>query len=247
MPSLRGKTVDITNSLTDQIMLKAVPKQMLIHFGGFHNISKYLRTNPDDNTKQVLRLPGQYVEHVGLKIVVNWMQRACKEPRNTLKLNAPGKNIFIACAIARALRTLGCSADAHRVHKFIKRCYFSGPLNAKKVMALWGNLPHDCIYNRWAVVNVRNTLEGNHDGTLPESFKINLRKLMNQWQGITVAVAAVQANVNKNRATYHEWDNYGKDKITVEAWVDAVEDEEIETVNGELAPKVKAMTIEGIS
>jgi hypothetical protein len=165
-----------------EILLRVVPKQMLAHFCGWEHISPLLRHT--DEGKQELRLKKKYCEPLGLKIVVDWMQRACKDPKIDF-LKAPVNDIIAACAIQRALRVLGCYTDADRLNYFIQLHYFRRPLNAQKVAKLVEAFPIDSIHIEWMVTNVHYSLtDGWVNEVLPASFKRNLRAVIKKNEAL---------------------------------------------------------------
>jgi hypothetical protein len=176
---LSSKKIDITVSLhgKHEVVLKAVPKQMLAHFCGWDDIAPLLWCCGGGRVQE-LRLKRKYCKYKGLKIVVDWMQRACKNPELD-PLKAPKTDITVACCIQRALRALGCFTDAARVNRFIKCHYFERPLNGKKVADLTREFDMNRLHMHWMAANVHTTLsDGWSAHVLPSSFKRNLRAVI---------------------------------------------------------------------
>ncbi|KAF2734212.1 hypothetical protein EJ04DRAFT_523906 [Polyplosphaeria fusca] len=155
---LRGTKIDIICTETGDLFLKLVSKQMLIHFLGMPTVATYLLTRTDGS--QALTVSAKHCDYIGLKLVIAWMQRACRLPGQTteLKVHPTGDSILVACSIARALRVFGCLDDLTRIEQSISHYYFDRSLRLEEIEELWCVLPHDCIYNKMLVANVRSTL-----------------------------------------------------------------------------------------
>ncbi|KAF2118774.1 hypothetical protein BDV96DRAFT_677624 [Lophiotrema nucula] len=168
---LTGKKLDIICYETNTTLLEQVPKSMLIFFCGYQNISRLLATKYNGTNTQALCVSQRHCEYIGLKIVVAWMQRACRSsiPSSVRQLEAPKNNVLVACCIARTLRALGCRADAQRIDRDIMNTFFSEILTVPQVKDLWYSLPRGSVYVKWMLANVRTQLRNPPKGFVSEA------------------------------------------------------------------------------
>lgn len=195
---LNSKKIDIavTSFGIGKVVLHAVPKQMLAHFCGWDYISPLLHYTNEG--KQELRLKEKHCEVLGLKVVIDWMQRACKDS-NIDVIKAPSDDIVLACSIQRALRVLGCYADADRMNRYVKRHFFDQRnVNAPKVAKMLEAFPIDSLHINWLATNVIESLDNE---VLPATFRRNLRAVIKKnWafevemQNIRISRDAAGAN-----------------------------------------------------
>ncbi|KAF2443462.1 hypothetical protein P171DRAFT_473737 [Karstenula rhodostoma CBS 690.94] len=130
--SVYGPKLDIVEEGTGHKFATAVSKKMLVLFCGRNAINRFLRTlKREDNENwqggpivQQLRFPRNYTNHVGIKILISWMHRACVMPKNAMKPIRIPKNTFAALSLSRALTAFGLHSDANRVDQAIANIHF---------------------------------------------------------------------------------------------------------------------------
>ncbi|KAJ4348703.1 uncharacterized protein N0V89_010081 [Didymosphaeria variabile] len=161
--SLFGPTLDIVEEGTDHKFAAAVPKKMLALFCGRKMLNRFLRTlEREDNEKwvggpvgQELRFPRHHVNHIGVKIVIAWMHRACRTPKEEMKQIRIPKNLFAALSLARALTAFGLHSDANRVDMFIANHHYQRPMYPNEIFSIWNCLPKDSKYIYRMIADLR--------------------------------------------------------------------------------------------
>jgi len=178
--ALYGPAVDVVEDGTNKILAYQVPKKMLILMCGRPAIAKYLRTleradaaeGYGDPLQQELRIPHGTASHVGFKIVLAWMKRACyPKYTSTMEPIRVPKNLFAAISLARTLDLLGLHRDACRVDKIIANNHFKRPIYRDELASMWKCLPKDNKYLYGIVNKLRHRLDKIEQGRakpLPE-------------------------------------------------------------------------------
>ncbi|ORY15392.1 hypothetical protein BCR34DRAFT_585043 [Clohesyomyces aquaticus] len=167
---LRGSKI---NLVTDRGTVSSVSKKMLIHFCGSHSINKHKHDSLDGII--YLKLPPN-TEYIGVKIVTDWMQAACKgtSPATPLRVSTKPADVFASCSTVRALRAFGLYKDAGRIDRFLENQVFTLPLSGSIVKEIWMRFPRDGKYVNWTLENIFQTLHYLHPGEVgqdPESLK----------------------------------------------------------------------------
>lgn len=162
-----GPTLDIVEEHSGHIFAFAVPKKMLVLFCGRKVISRFLRTLEREENEssesghlvQVLQFPRSYTNHIGVKIVINWMHLAChRKPSDMRPVHLP-KTLFAAISLSRALTAFGLHRDASRVDHFISVRLFARHLDLDEVVAIWRCLPKDSKYTYRMIEELRKQLQ----------------------------------------------------------------------------------------
>lgn len=198
---LNSKKLEITvvSAWDETVLLRGVSKRMLAHFCGWNFLEPLLLYA--SNGKQQLRLDNKDCELYGLKIVVDWMQRACKNPKIGA-IEAPSHDVVAACSIQRALRALCCCTDAHRVNAYIKSHYFDNcNLNAQKVTQMYRTFSHPCEHLYWTADNVFKSLEMPNKH-LPSSFKRNLRAAIRKNPSLEINLSTIKHSIDARGPKY---------------------------------------------
>ncbi|KAF2734211.1 hypothetical protein EJ04DRAFT_577110 [Polyplosphaeria fusca] len=114
---LRSRRINIVNDTTKEVYVRAVSKQMLIHFCGTYHIFKYLKNVR--NTRQILQLPNGLVEQRGLQHVVDYMQKCCLDvlAQEGLDDYLWSKSVQERIETVRACKVLGLWEDAKLVEE----------------------------------------------------------------------------------------------------------------------------------
>ncbi|KAL1602569.1 hypothetical protein SLS60_005985 [Paraconiothyrium brasiliense] len=178
-----GRTLDIVEEGTDHKFAAAVPKKMLALFCGRKILNRFLRTlEREDNVNwtggpvaQELRFPRQYVNHVGVKILIAWMHRACRTPKKEMKQIRIPKNLFAALSLSRALTAFSLHRDANRVDKFIAEHHYKRPMYPDEIISIWNCLPKDSKYIYRMVEDLRKKryeYENGDKKALPDAEKV---------------------------------------------------------------------------
>ncbi|KAL5436235.1 hypothetical protein PMIN07_006081 [Paraphaeosphaeria minitans] len=181
--SVYGPKVDIVEECTGHKFAAAVPKKMLVLFCGRSVLNRFLRTlEREDNENwqggpvaQELRFPRHYTNHVGVKIVISWMHRACVTPKKAMCPIRVPKNTFAALSLSRALTALRLHRDASRVDHIIATKHFKGWVNFDNIVSIWNCLPKDSKYVYRMVEDLRKQLDLYESGdtdALPEAEKV---------------------------------------------------------------------------
>ena len=166
--AIAGPTLDIVEENTEHVFAFAVPKKMLVLFCGRKVINRFLRTleREDDESlegakpKQLLQFPCNYANHIGVKIMINWMHRACRsEPSDMRPITIP-TNLFAAISLSRTLTAFGLHRDASRVDHHISSHHFAHPLRLAGVIPVWKCLPKDSKYTYRMIEELRKQLRG---------------------------------------------------------------------------------------
>ncbi|KAF2269061.1 hypothetical protein CC78DRAFT_540494 [Lojkania enalia] len=158
--SLRGKKVDIIEDESGNVFLRRVPKKMLVLFCGRPAISRVLRTlSTEDKSEQQILVPPSSTNHVGLKILVSWMTRACKiETSTAIKPFRTPKNLFAAISLARTLQFFDLNLDARRVDTEIAAKLFRRPIYPDEVKEIWNLIPKDSKYTYRMVQHLAHSM-----------------------------------------------------------------------------------------
>jgi hypothetical protein len=178
-----GPKLDIVEEGTDHTFAVAVPKKMLALFCGRKFLNRFLRTlEREDNTNweggpvaQQLCFPRHHTNHIGVKIVVSWMHRACRTPKNEMKQIQVPKNLFAAVSLSRALTTFGLHRDANRLDHLIASHHYKRPLYPDEIASIWTCLPKDNKYTYRMVEDLRRKLSEHESGdtkSLPDAEKV---------------------------------------------------------------------------
>ncbi|KAF2118761.1 hypothetical protein BDV96DRAFT_642937 [Lophiotrema nucula] len=164
--ALYGKYIDIVEIESERVLLHHVPKKMLILFIGRERVTPFLRTvSEHDKSEQVLRMPPGSTNHVGLKILVAWMTRACKyETMSNIEPIRIPKHTFAAISLARILGVFGLHQDCDRVDRFLNNHHFRRPLYIDQVKEIWKLLPKDSKYTFRMIKQLSESLEANQRG-----------------------------------------------------------------------------------
>jgi hypothetical protein len=181
--STLGPKLDIVEEGTDHTFAIAVPKKMLALFCGRKFLKRFLRTlEREDNVNweggpvaQQLRFPRHHTNHIGVKIVISWMLRACRTPKVEMKQMRIPKNLFAAVSLSRALTTFGLHRDANRVDHFIATHHYKRPLYPDEMVSIWTCLPKDSKYTYRMVEDLRKNLSKYESGdtkALPDAVKV---------------------------------------------------------------------------
>lgn len=181
--SMFGPTLDIMEEGTDHRFATAVPKKMLVLFCGRNVLNRFLRTlDREDNENwqggpvtQQLSFPRHYTNHVGVKIVIAWMHRACVTPTKAMKQIRVPIHTFAALSLSRALAAFGLHRDASRVDHIIATNHFKRPLDFDNVVSIWNCLPKDSKYVYRMVDNLRRQLckyENGDRDAFPDAEKV---------------------------------------------------------------------------
>lgn len=176
--SLHGPTLDIVEEHTLNILAYRVPKKMLILMCGRTAIAKFLRTlereaHDSDAPQgygaplvQELRIPRSSSSHIGFKILISWMRRACHyEMMGAMQPIRVPKNLFAAVSLARTFDLLGLHRDACRVDNIIATTHFKRPIYPDELRSMWKCLPKDNKYLYGVVNIIRDQLERLETGT----------------------------------------------------------------------------------
>ncbi|OAG01707.1 uncharacterized protein CC84DRAFT_214738 [Paraphaeosphaeria sporulosa] len=181
--SVFGPKLDIVEEDTDYKFAVAVPKKMLVLFCGRNIVNRFLRTlEREDNVNwqglpvaQELRFPRHYTNHVGVKIMISWMHRACITPKKDMRPIRVPKNTFAALSLSRALTAFGLHRDASRVDHTIATKHFKRWLGFDNIVSIWNCLPKDSKYVYRMVEDLRNQLDQYASGdtkALPDADKV---------------------------------------------------------------------------
>ncbi|KAJ4289691.1 hypothetical protein N0V90_011020 [Kalmusia sp. IMI 367209] len=182
--AIEGPTLDILEEGTLHKFAVAVPKKMLVLFCGRKVIKKFLRTTAredDENwtgdpVTQELRIPPGFANHIGVKIMVAWMNRACRgQYKNKMKPVRVPKNTFAALSLSMAFTTFALHRDAARVDNFIADHHYKRPLFPDEIISIWNCLPKDSKYTYRMIENLRKQLVAYEDGNnkaLPDAKKV---------------------------------------------------------------------------
>jgi hypothetical protein len=162
--SLYGPTLDIVEEGTRAPFAYRVPKKLLVLFIGRAVVSRYLRTLDRQDienwegypTLQELIIPRGAANHVGFKILIAWMKRACYyEKMDSIEPIRVPKNLFAAISLARLLVLFGLHRDASRVDNYIARKLYKRPLFIDEIRSIWKCLPKNSKYTYRMVEDIR--------------------------------------------------------------------------------------------
>lgn len=178
-----GKKLNIVEEGTGHLFAVAVPKKMLVFFCGRNTISRFLRTlEREDNehwqggpVAQELQFPRHYVNHIGIKIVISWMHRACVTPTKAMRAIRIPTDTFLALSLSRALTAFGLHRDASRVDHVVALKHFSRGLDFDNIVTIWNCLPKDSKYVYRMVKDLRKRLDRYNHGdktALPEAEQV---------------------------------------------------------------------------
>lgn len=163
--ALYSKLIDIVEEGTNRVLLRCVPKRMLILFIGRPRISRFLQTAEWDKTNQQLLIPRDSANYVGLKIMVSWMVRACRvETMFAIQEMHLPENLFVAISLARTFYLFQLFRDANRVDSHIARHLFRRPLFPDSVREIWNLLPKDSRYTCRMVKQLADMMKGLEKG-----------------------------------------------------------------------------------
>lgn len=168
-----GPVLDIVEHETGAVFARKVSKKMLILFCGRHAISKFLKTlERKDNenwkgppTVQQLILPRGIATHIGIKIMLAWMCRACHWDRSIpfASVHVP-RNLFAAIGLARTFDVFSLHPDARRVDEFIAANHMKRPVYVDELKSIWKCLPRDCQYTYQIIGALSNRLARYENG-----------------------------------------------------------------------------------
>ena len=181
--SIFGPTLDLVEEQTGQKFAIAVPKKMLVLFCGRRIINRFLRTlEREDNknwrggpVKQELRFPPNYTNHIGVKIIIAWMNQACHKNLSEMKSIRVPKNLFAALSLSRALTAFGLHRDANRVDGYIATHHYKRPLYLNEMISIWNCLPKDSKYTYRMIEDLRKQrcrYEKGNKRALPDAEKV---------------------------------------------------------------------------
>jgi hypothetical protein len=139
--SLSGPSVDVVEQGRGTVFAYEVPKRMLVLFLGRKQVNKLIKTighSKNSQRIQQLSLPRGIVSHSAIKILVSWMNRACRREYDGLvrQFDVP-RNTFAACSLAQTLTMFGLHKDALRVDFVIAHNHFKRLIFADELRALW--------------------------------------------------------------------------------------------------------------
>jgi hypothetical protein len=163
--ALYGPMLNIIEEETDHVMAHQVPKKLLVLICGRAVISKYLRTRERIQVAkghgapvaQELCIPRGAASHVGFKVLISWMKRACYwETMGTMEKIRVPKNLFAAISLARVLDLFSLHRDACRVDHIIANFHLKRPIYPDELATVWKCLPKDSKYV-FGVINVLRT------------------------------------------------------------------------------------------
>lgn len=182
--AIYGPAIDIVEDRSAHVFARQVPKKMLVLFLGRHNVNKYLRTTErEDNdvwksapVTQELRLPYNYANHIGVKLVVAWMDRACRgRYEDRLRSIRVPKNLFAALSLSRALTTFRLHRDAAEVDSFIAAHHYRRPLYPDEIVSIWRCLPRDDRFVYRMIEDLRKNRAAHQVGSeaaLPDAERV---------------------------------------------------------------------------
>ncbi|KAF2243518.1 hypothetical protein BU26DRAFT_554988 [Trematosphaeria pertusa] len=174
---LFGRKVNIIEEGTSTVFAYQVPKKMLVLFCSRPAIAKFLRTvEREDNENwrggpvtQELRLPRGLANHVGIKIMLAWMMRACKwECMGSMRPICVPQNLFAAISLARTFMAFGLHRDASRVDNTIAGEHLKRPLYPDEMKSIWLCLPKDSRYTYRMVEKLAEQISAYESGVEKE-------------------------------------------------------------------------------
>jgi hypothetical protein len=189
----------VNGTAPSTIMFYNVPKKALILFCGRKKVSRLLRTiEREDNknwvskpTQQQLRVPQGSCNHVGLKIFVSWIRKAC-DPEfagNLHRIKCP-EDTFSAVSLARTLRLFDLKKDAKRIEQQIWSRHFKRPLSPDTVEQIWKAFPKNCMYTYRMIKSLKLQIDlhlcTDSDFTMPEANE--MRAVIAKYPALKVRV-----------------------------------------------------------
>lgn len=164
--ALSGPFLNIVEEETARTFAIGISKKMMVLFCGRKMINKFLRTlEPEDNTtwkggsmKQELRFPPGYTNRIGMKILIAWMVRACRQELSKTKHLRVPKSLFAAISLSRALTALGLHRDANWVDQCVASNHYMRPMYIDDIVSIWNCLPKDSKYTYRMVEELRKKM-----------------------------------------------------------------------------------------
>ncbi|KAF2006114.1 hypothetical protein P154DRAFT_615493 [Amniculicola lignicola CBS 123094] len=179
----RSSRLDIVEQHTHNVLLRSVPKRMLCLFLGNERYYSLLRTVDEHGRlypkvkdryaatqnsvwpRQLLVIPHGTTHHIGWKILVAWMDRACSE-QTLFKIHAiktPEEHFPAAC-LARTFRFLDFHADAHRVESAILRRLNQHPMPLADMKSVYNCFPDEDLFMYQLVEHLARRIYGYQRG-----------------------------------------------------------------------------------
>lgn len=147
--AISGKFLNIVEQDTGTVLAYEVSKKMLVLFLGKSTVHQFLRTTErEDNlnwkgraVKQELSLPQGVSSKVACRVLMSWMESACRIEMldHIWSLKVP-HNMFAACTLAQTLSLFGLHRDAYRVEWTMSKNHLKRPIFAVEVETLWKTL-----------------------------------------------------------------------------------------------------------
>ena len=214
--AIYGPALDIVEENTDKVFAHKVPKKMLVLMCGRPAILKYVRTiertevSPGNVVplRQELRIPQGVASHIGFKIIIAWMKRAC-HPKYTQEMKSirVPKNLFAAISVARTLFFLNLHRDSDRIDTIIANHHFRRPIYPDEVASVWNCLPKDSKYI-YGIVNILRDRMNKATQYGSDELHKGLLKLFEDYPQLEARVRDAEVNDMHKPVFSREWCKY---------------------------------------
>jgi hypothetical protein len=208
--SLSGPSVDISGQDSTRVFAYEVPKKMLVLFLGRKQVNKLIKTvghSKNSQKIQQLSLPRGIVSHSAIKILISWMNRACRREYDSLlrQFDVP-RNTFAACSLAQTLTLFGLHKDALRVDSTIAYNHFKRLIFADELRALWTCMGEKSRYVYAAIKMVGERLRAYETGaSQKQRWHEEIVQLLEEWPALEARVRDLEFNENFRPTFNTEW------------------------------------------